>query len=184
MNEIFKVIFGDYTFIQLFGFTWFFIIGYIIYGLSETTGRDVKSVNTPKKWSWKFWYNDNWRRYIMSVLCTYVLFRFYVEFVGHSFSEFEALLMGIIGDGIGATAKKRIDIISANRKKLMEEYNADELKSDQKVVADELKSDEKAVADELKSDQKAIANELKSDEKAIANELKSDQKAVSDDDKG
>ena len=119
MNEFFEVIFGAYTWIQIFGFTWFLAIGYIIYGLNEASARDVSSTKTPKKWKWKFWIKDNWRRYLVTFLSTYVLFRFYVEFVGHEFTYFEAIMMGLIGDGMGATAKKRFKKVQANREKLM-----------------------------------------------------------------
>lgn len=120
MNELLEVIFGTYTWIQLFGFSWFFMIGYVIYGLNETKGRNILSAETPKKWKWKFWVKDNWRRYLVTILTTYVMYRFYVEFVGHAFTYFEALMMGLVGDGIGATAKKRVNAVKANRKKLME----------------------------------------------------------------
>lgn len=120
MNEIFEVIFGAYTWIQIFGFTWFLAIGYIIYGLNEASNRDKLSKNTPKKWKLRFWLKDNWRRYLVTFLSTYVMFRFYVEFAGHEFTYFEALMMGLIGDGIGATAKKKIKSVQANREKLME----------------------------------------------------------------
>lgn len=121
MNEIFKVIFGDFTAIQLFGYIWFFIIGYIIFGLTEGTGRDVQSPATPRKWSWIFWFYDNWRRYLTTVLCTYVLFRFYTEVSGHPFGNFDAISLGLIGDGIAATMKKRVKAIGADREKLMAE---------------------------------------------------------------
>jgi len=136
MDEIFKTIFGDYTFIQLFGFFWFFLIGYIIYALTEISGRDVQSPTTPVKWSWKFWFHDNWRRYLTTILCTYILFRFYVEFVGTPLNNFESLLMGLVGDGIGATAKKRISSVSADRKKLMETLKVDEINTDVKITTD------------------------------------------------
>lgn len=119
MNEIFEIIFGAYTWLEIFGFTWFLIIGYVIYALNETTSRDVTSPRTPRKWKWKFWIRDNWRRYLVTFLSTYVLFRFYTQFVGHPLTNFEALMMGLIGDGIGATAKKRIKRVQANREKLM-----------------------------------------------------------------
>ena len=66
MNEIFKIIFGDYTLVQLFGYFWFFIIGYIIYTLTEVIGRDKSGINTPAKWNFKFWFKDNWRRYLVT----------------------------------------------------------------------------------------------------------------------
>jgi hypothetical protein len=120
MDAIFEVIFGAYTWIQIFGITWFLAIGYIIYGYNEATLRDKLSPKTPKKWKWRFWIKDNWRRYLVTFLSTYVFFRFYVQFVGHELTYFEALMMGLIGDGIGATAKKRINLVKANREKLME----------------------------------------------------------------
>lgn len=120
MDGIFQVIFCTYTWLQLFGFAWFLMIGYIIYGLNETSNRDKLGTATPKKWKWKFWIKDNWRRYLVTILTTYIMFRFYVEFVGHEFTNFEALMMGLIGDGIGATAKKRVAMVKANREKLME----------------------------------------------------------------
>ena len=110
----------------MFSFLWFFIIGYVIYGLTETTGRDPYSKSTPFKWKWKFWFKDNWRRYLVTILTTYVMFRFYIEIVGHEFTDFEALTMGLIGDGISATLKKRIAILSADREKLMEKYKKED----------------------------------------------------------
>lgn len=120
MSEIFEVIFGVYTWVQIFGFSWFFGIGYLIYGLNEASERDKLGTRTPKKWKWNFWYKDNWRRYLVSILTTYVFFRFYVEFVGHEFTYFEAVMLGIIGDGAGAKAKRKIKKVQADRIKLME----------------------------------------------------------------
>jgi hypothetical protein len=161
MNEILKIIFGNFTGIQLFGYIWFFLIGYILYGLTEATGRDVKSPYTPEKWNWKFWFHDNWRRYLTTILCSYVLFRFYNEISGHSFGYIDAISIGLIGDGIAATLKKRIKAIGADREELMKENVADNLKSDQKITADNLKSDQKITADNLKSDQKITADKFK-----------------------
>jgi hypothetical protein len=116
MNEFFEIIFGTHTSVQIFGFAWFLMIGYVIYGLNETNNRDKLSVKTPIKWSWMFWFKDNWRRYLVTFLSTYVIFRFYVEFVGHELTNFEALMLGLIGDGIGATVKKKFKNVQANRK--------------------------------------------------------------------
>ena len=120
MHDFLKIIFGDFTsWVQLFGYFWFFLIGYIIYFLTEATGRDAKSPHTPRKWSWKFWFYDNWRRYLTTILCTYVLFRFYIEICGHPFGNFDALTLGLLGDGLGATLKKRVSMISADREGYM-----------------------------------------------------------------
>lgn len=124
MGEIFKIVFGEFTLIQMFGYIWFFIVGYIIYGLTETSGRDINSTSTPINWSWKFWFHDNWRRYLTTILCTYILFRFYTEISGHEFGYFDAVSLGLIGDGVAATIKNRVKSIGGDRKKLME--NIDE----------------------------------------------------------
>lgn len=115
MNEFLRIIFGDNTIIQLLGYLWFFIIGYFIYFLTEVSGRDKESKSTPVKWSWKFWFLDNWRRYITTLLCTYILFRFYIDICGHPFGNFDALTLGLLGDGLGAMMKNRIDAIGFNR---------------------------------------------------------------------
>ncbi len=119
MNEFFKIIFGDFpSWAALFGYAWFFIIGYVIYGLNETSSRDKKSSNTPVKWSWKFWLLDNWRRYLVTILCSYILFRFYTEFSGHPFGNFDAVTLGLIGDGVGATIKDKVKAVAGNQQEL------------------------------------------------------------------
>jgi hypothetical protein len=128
MSELLKIIFGDYTFVQLFGYMWFFIIGYVIYALTGVIGRDKSGVNTPAKWNFKFWFKDNWRRYLVTFLSTYIYFRFYIQFVGHPLANFDAFTIGLVGDGIGALLKSKIKIFSADRKQLMIEYKSDQLK--------------------------------------------------------
>ena len=116
INELFQIMFGEgVTMIVMFGYMWFFIIGYFIYGLTETSGRDKESRKTPKKWSWRFWFRDNWRRYLTTVLCTYILFRFYTEISGHPFGNFDAVTLGLLGDGISATLKKRVKGLGNNQ---------------------------------------------------------------------
>lgn len=119
MSEFFDIIFGiGFTTPQLMAYLFFFIIGYIIYGLNETSARDKSSSRTPEKWSWKFWFKDNLRRYFTTLLCSYVLFRFYTDMSGHPFGYFDALSLGLIGDGIAATLKKRMKVVGGNRDNL------------------------------------------------------------------
>jgi hypothetical protein len=181
MSELLKTMFGEYTGIQLLGYLWFFIIGYAIYFLTEASGRDVQSIHTPIKWSWKFWFYDNWRRYITTILCTYILFRFYIEICGHPFGNFDAVSLGLIGDGIAATVKRRVKAVSGDRDELMDDYNANELRSKQGDKADNLKSKQGDKADNLKSKQGDKADDLKSKQGDSADELKSVQKDTADD---
>lgn len=119
MEEIFLRIFGGYTYVDLIVFGWYMIIGYGIKALDETTLRDKKSKNTPIKWSWNFWFKDNWRRYVVTILSTYIFFRFYVEFIGHELTDIEAFMLGLAGDNVGASAKGRIRAVKADREKLL-----------------------------------------------------------------
>jgi len=122
-NFINEIILGGYSLMNALGYLWFFIIGFLIYGLNEADDRDVNSTNTPKKWSWIFWFKDNWRRYFVTFLSTYIMFIFYVQIVGHEFSNFEALMLGMIGDGVGAKIKKKSTNTSINRKQIMNKIN-------------------------------------------------------------
>jgi len=126
MSEFFTILFGEYSIAQLMAFVVFFIVGYVIYGLIETSGRDVESPKTPRKWSWKFWFQDNWKRYLTTILCTFVLFRFYSELSGHPFGNFDAVTFGLIGDGIAATIKNRVKSIGADREKIMANMSDEE----------------------------------------------------------
>lgn len=123
MGEFFIIIFGDYTLVQLLGFLWFFVIGYVAYALIETSGRDVNGTATPQKWSWKFWMKDNLKRYLTTLLVSYIFFRFSDNLAGHPFGYFDAVTLGLLGDGAAATLKKRIKWYKTDREKLMLKYN-------------------------------------------------------------
>lgn len=127
MSEFVKIIFGEFTWMQLFAYAWFFVIGYLIYGLNETTARDVTSPNTPKKWSWKFWFFDNWKRYLTTILCSYVFFRFYNEISGHAFGYIDAVTLGMIGDGVAVSIKERLALFAKDREKIMAKMKPEEI---------------------------------------------------------
>jgi hypothetical protein len=127
MNDFIKMIFGNYSSMQMLGYLWFFLIGYIIYGLNETTGRDVASLDTPQKWNFLFWWKDNRKRYIATILSTYVLFIFYTKMTGHVLENIDCLLLGLCGDHVGKVLKDRVGLISANREELMKQHLDKEL---------------------------------------------------------
>lgn len=124
MKEIF---FNGYEPVQVLGFLIFFVIGYLIYALDETSSRDKRSIRTPRRFSWKFWLRDNWRRYVATFLVTFIFFRFYTEFTGHSLSYFECVMIGMIGDGVGKKIKGNVKYAQANRTKLLLYENPDNI---------------------------------------------------------
>jgi hypothetical protein len=179
MDEFFNIIFGEYSAPELFGFLWFFLIAYIIYGLTEVSGRDKSSPNTPNKFSLKFWFKDNWRRYLVTILCSYMFFKFYMELSGHPFGNFDAVTLGLLGDGAAATIKKRVKAISGDREELTlhvkREQVATELKSDQKDEAEAIAEDNKFIADELKDKQDAKAEKIVNEYITIAEDKKTNE---------
>lgn len=112
-------IFGGYTYVDIIVFGFYIFIGYLIRAFDETSMRDKTSDRTPKKWSSKFWIKDNYKRYIVTILSTFIFFRFYVEFIGHDLTELEAVMIGLIGDDIGLTAKERIKGFKTDKEKVM-----------------------------------------------------------------
>lgn len=123
MEKLGLMLFGGYSVWELIGYGVFFILGMFLYSYLEVENRNKLSNNTPKKFSWKFFYKDNIKRYVASVLLVYVLFRFFIEMTGQELNEFTALLMGFTGDGVIGMKKKSIKGLNTNRDNLMKEQN-------------------------------------------------------------
>ena len=116
MRDIFL---NGYETVQAIGFLFFFVIGWLIYTLDETSGRSRPSRSTPIRFSFKFWIGDNWKRYLATILITFVFFRFYDQFTGHDPSYFECVMLGMIGDGLGAKLKGKVKAVQVNRTRLL-----------------------------------------------------------------
>jgi hypothetical protein len=127
MKDLLTAMFGTYSGSQMLGYLWFFIIGYIIYGLNETTGRDIESSNTPRKWNWKFFWKDNIKRYVLTLLTTYIIFRFYTNLSNQPLDYFNCFLIGYIGDSASKYLKDRVGFIQSNREELMKQHLNNEL---------------------------------------------------------
>jgi hypothetical protein len=123
MDKLWLMLFGGYDIWELIGYSIFFVLGMFLYSYLEVENRDKLSKNTPTKFSWKFWYKDNVKRYMASVLMVYVLFRFFIEMTGQELSEFTAMLMGFTGDGVVGMKKRSIKGLNSNRDKIMKENN-------------------------------------------------------------
>lgn len=121
MDELWMMLTGGYTKWQLLGYFIFFLIGMFLFSYLEVENRNVKSTETPKKFSWKFFYKDNIKRYIGSIVLIYVLFRFYPELTGQDLNEFSAIMLGFMGDGIVGMKKSSSKLLRANRNKILSE---------------------------------------------------------------
>lgn len=121
-TEVLEMIIGGYTLGEMIGLMFFMILGFIMFTILDVENRDVSSKKTPSKFSWKFFALDNIRRYIGSLLLTYVFFRFYDDLTGQMLTPFNALMMGFMGDGIVGMQKKKMKILKSNREKVMKKY--------------------------------------------------------------
>lgn len=119
-TEIFSNIFGTLTGVQyLVGFV--FVIVAIILRWTFTTHKAVKkNPNTPKKFSLKYWWENNWLRklktFIQVVIITFLVFRFTPDIIGQTFSYVVAVSIGLAFD---AYKKKFIEWSKEIRKKLL-----------------------------------------------------------------
>ena len=119
MGELFEMLLGGYTIWQTIGFYFFMFLGITTYSLLEVQNRDIDSKNTPRYFSWKFWYKDNIKRYIATILFLYIQFRFFKELTGNDLSEYTSFLLGFSSDGLVGMKKKSTKFLHSNREKII-----------------------------------------------------------------
>jgi len=118
MEELKQMLLADYSIAQFLGYLFFMLLGVAYYSFLEIRNRNVDSKETPQKFSWKFWYRDNLKRYIGTLITIYVLFRFFPELTGNSLDEFTAFLLGFSGDGVVGLNKKSTKLLKQKRTKI------------------------------------------------------------------
>lgn len=118
MNDIAISILGNYSFGQFVGFCFFFLIGLAMYQFQEVNERNKKSPHSPYKFSFKFMIVDNLRRFVVAAIFIYVQFRFFKELTGQELTEFTALLIGYMGNGLANFEKRNIRTLKRKRHEL------------------------------------------------------------------
>lgn len=102
-------------FIALFFFA---CLGAIISLLIQSNMRDVKSQSTPVKFSWSFFFLDNWKRIVFSLLIIYVAIRFSSELLHVTLGPFSALGIGLGLDKVSELIKNNTGFLQVNRDKI------------------------------------------------------------------
>jgi hypothetical protein len=125
MDDLINSITGGISTGMFFSYLFFVLIGAAINIYMDIDTRDVESKNTPKKFSWKFNFLDNRKRYFATLLLIYVGIRFFEQMNGSPLTEYTALLMGFSFDRISQFGKKTSNILKEDRKKLLN-YEEDE----------------------------------------------------------
>jgi hypothetical protein len=107
MKEFLKLVIGTDD-VPLYAAMWFFsLAGIAISLLIDAKGRDKESERTPPAWSWNFFWSDNFRRLITTVLLVFIALRFSNELLGVDISLWASFLIGLGFDKLAEVAKKK-----------------------------------------------------------------------------
>jgi hypothetical protein len=111
MNEIASYLIGDLGVAKFAAAFIFAIIGVVLSLLWSTTVRNPSSDKSPQHFSWKFYWFDNARRILKSVVSTlltvFVSIRFVNELLGVEFSMATCFLIGLFLDRVVVFIKKK-----------------------------------------------------------------------------
>lgn len=93
-KEILSYILGDLSLSFIVAFYLFALFGVILSML-------LHFKKTKRKFSWKFWMNDNWIRFATSFMSIFVVVRFYSELnIEYELNMFLGLLVGLTLDRV------------------------------------------------------------------------------------
>lgn len=111
MNEIVSYLIGDLGVAKFFAAFIFALIGVSLSLLWGTTQRNPESDKSPVHFSWNFFWNDNTKRILKSIISTiltvFVSIRFMKDLFGIEFSMVGSLLIGLFLDQVVAIIKKK-----------------------------------------------------------------------------
>jgi hypothetical protein len=115
MKEFFSLLLGNQTGVYFLALIFFALLGAGISLLLQTTARDVVSPATPKHFSWVFFWIDNWKRIVLSLLLIYVALRFAPDLFGVTINEFWALAIGFANDKIAQALKDKTGFLGQKK---------------------------------------------------------------------
>ena len=112
-----EMIFGALNLNQWLGFLFFILMGLALSKLILLQKRNKMSSNTPRKFNWFFWWNDNKIMLGIFIIVIFLTMRFYVKLYQEPMNEFNALAFGTVVDLIIAKLIEGKGFIAKNREK-------------------------------------------------------------------
>jgi hypothetical protein len=101
LNEFISYLLGTMTPAYFLASLIFLLIGAALNIGIDVFNRDENSANTPKKFSWAFFYHDNRLRFIFNILAAYSFVRFFSDiFPGLTFGLSWAWILGLVFDWV------------------------------------------------------------------------------------
>jgi len=116
MKEFLNLLFSGVAPVVFLVFVIYAYIGLGINLLVDILSRDKFSINSPFKFSWKYWWQDNNKRLIISLLLIPVIVVLWKMMIGGDLNNYTAFMIGWTGDAIANLLKKRGVIPNADAK--------------------------------------------------------------------
>lgn len=82
-------------------------VGIFLASVINTTRREPNSERTPFRFSWKFFGQDNWKRWLKSIVFGLLAMRFSQEILNQNLTVYLALTIGVSIDAIIILIEKR-----------------------------------------------------------------------------
>lgn len=105
LKEYLTLLFGGASPAYIAAAWTFALIGIILSLRLQIIKRDVASARSPIRWSWSFFFLDNAKRMVTTVLLTFVALRFCQELLGIRLTMWFSLLIGLGLDKIAQFLK-------------------------------------------------------------------------------
>jgi len=107
MKEFFYLLFNGITPIQFCVFMFYATGGLLLNLLFDICGRRPESLTSPKKFSIKYWFNDNWKRILISFILLPIIIILFSEIMGNEINIGNAFFAGFSSDAIANLLKRR-----------------------------------------------------------------------------
>lgn len=115
MNEFKSALLGNASGWVFVALVYFALFGACLSLLLQTTSRDVASAATPAHFSWNFFFADNWKRILTSLMLIYAALRFAPELFGVDISNFWSLIIGFANDKIAQVIKDKTSLLGQKK---------------------------------------------------------------------
>jgi hypothetical protein len=119
MNDIASYLIGDLGVAKFIAAFIFAIIGVVLSLLWSTTTRNPSSDKSPEHFSWNFFWSDNTKRILRSIVSTlltvFVSIRFVKDLLGIEFSMATCFLIGLFLDQVVFIIKKKKESFANNK---------------------------------------------------------------------
>ena len=120
MNDFLTSLLGDLSAGNWMAYLFFATLGVLVASWTDIKARNKTSLSTPKKFSFSFFFQDNFKKFVVTIILIYINFRFWEQITATELSEYSAFLAGLTSDSISNLTKKNVKQLQTNRKKLFD----------------------------------------------------------------